>query len=65
MGKVEKFVKKQETEKHKNTEEFIATLFWYIESMNKVLVDFVEASNNISEAFNAKMAEIKTEAGGK
>lgn len=59
MGKVEKFVKARETEKHKTTEEFIETLFWYIESMNKIMVEFVEASNNINEAYTAKVNELK------
>lgn len=59
MGKVEKFVKKKEQEKHKTTEEFIDTLFWYIESMNKVLVEFVNAANDINEAYTAKVNEIK------
>lgn len=59
MGKVEKFVKKKEQEKHTTTSEFIDTLFWYIESMNKTLVDFVNASNDINEAFNARINEIK------
>lgn len=59
MGKVEKFVKKKEQEKHKTTEEFIDTLFWYIESMNKVLVEFVNAANDINEAYMAKVNELK------
>lgn len=59
MGKVEKFVKKKEQEKHKTTEEFIDTLFWYIESMNKVLVEFVNAANDINEAYMTKVNELK------
>lgn len=62
MGKVEKFVKKQETEKHKTTSEFIDTLLWYCEAMNKTMADFIRATNDINEAFNSRVAEIKAEA---
>lgn len=59
MGKVEKFVKKKEQEKHTTTSEFIDALIWYVDSMNKTLVEFVNASNDINEAFNARINEIK------
>ena len=59
MGKVEKFVKKKEQEKHTTTSEFIDTLFWYIESMNKTIVEFVNAANDINEAYMAKFNELK------
>lgn len=65
MGKVEKFVKKKEQEKHTTTSEFIDALIWYVDSMNKTLVDFVNASNDINEAFNARVNEIKAEAAKK
>lgn len=59
MGKVEKFVKKKEQEKHTTTSEFIDALIWYVDSMNKTLVEFVNASNDINEAFNVRINEIK------
>lgn len=65
MGNVEKFVKARETEKHKTTEEFIDTLLWYCKSMNKIMNDFVSSTRDINEAFNSRMAEIKTEAAKK
>lgn len=59
MGKVEKFVKKREAETHKTTDEFIDTLRWYIAACAKLDKQFVEEKNNLTEAFNAKLREIR------
>ena len=61
MGKVEEFVKKREQEKHIHTEEYIDLLRWYAESMNKLLKQHAEDVNNLNEAFNARIKELKEE----
>lgn len=59
MGKVLKSVQKHEKEKHTTTEEFIETMKWYIRQMTKLDHECVEAKNNLTEAFNAKLADLK------
>lgn len=59
MGKVEKFVKTRQKEKHKTTEEFIGLCKWYMEACNKLDVQWANDKNNLNEAFKARMAELK------
>lgn len=59
MGKVEKFVKTREKEQHKTTEEFIETLKWYIKACQDADQEWARAKNDLAEAFNSKMAELK------
>ena len=61
MGKIEEFVKAKEKEKHLTTEEYIDLLRWYAESMNKLLKQHTEDVNNLNEAFNARIKELKEE----
>lgn len=61
MGKVEKFVRTKEKEKHATTEEFIDTLLWYVKSMNDAIVELTNTANGINTVFNEKMKEIKEE----
>lgn len=67
MGKVEKFVKKHE--KHLDTKEVIAVMQWYIQEMNKLQRDFADVyhdyitdGNNLTEALNTRLEELKSEA---
>ena len=62
MGKVEKFVKKHEKEKHTTTEEFIETLKWYIQEMAKLDAEHTRAKNDLVEALNTKVQELKERA---
>lgn len=69
MGKVEKFVKKHE--KHLDTKEVIAVMQWYIQEMNKLQRDFADTyhdyivdGNNLTEALNTRLEELKMEAQG-
>ena len=41
------------------TDEFIEYLLWYIKATQKTTADFVRAQNDINEAFNAKIKEIR------
>lgn len=59
MGKVLKQVKENERKKRMQTEEFIEYLLWYIKATQKTTADFVRAQNDINEAFNAKIKELK------
>ena len=59
MGKVLKSVQKREQEKHTTTDELIETMRWYIRQMVKLDHECIEAKNNLTEAFNAKLAELK------
>ena len=59
MGRIEKFVKKHEAENHKTTEEFIDLLRWYVAACAKIDKEFVNEKNNLTEAFNAKLHEIR------
>lgn len=59
MGKVLKQVKENERKKRMQTEEFIEYLIWYIKATQKTMADFVRAQNDINEAFNAKIKELK------
>ena len=59
MGKVEKFVKKKEKEKHVTTEEFLETLKWYIQASAKLDAEHTRAKNDLTEAFNKRLAELK------
>ena len=59
MGKVEKFVKKREQEKHITTEEFMGLTRWYIEECNKLDVQWASDKNNLNEAFKSRLAELK------
>ena len=62
MGKVEKFVKKREKEKHTTTEEFIETLKWYIQEMAKLDAEHTSAKNDLTEAFNETIQQITLKA---
>lgn len=69
MGRVEKFVKKHEKEKHIDTKEVIAVMQWYIQEMNKLQRDFADTyadyirdGNNLTEALNARLDELMEEA---
>lgn len=59
MGKVEKFVKKHEAEKHLDTAELIGIMQWYIQEMAKLNRQANEDRRNLTEAYNAKLAEMK------
>lgn len=59
MGKVLKQVKENERKKRMQTDEFIEYLLWYIKATQKTTADFVRAQNDINEAFNAKIKEIR------
>lgn len=59
MGKVEKFVKTKEKEKHATTEEFIDTLKWYIKACQDADQEWARAKNDLAEAFNSRIAELK------
>lgn len=58
MGKVEKFVKTKEKEKHATTEEFIDTLQWYIKSTEELRRDWIRSQAVLNEAFNQRIHEI-------
>lgn len=58
MGKVEKFVKTKEKEKHATTEEFIDTLKWYIKSTEELRSDWIRSQAALNEAFNQRIHEI-------
>ena len=60
MGKVEKFVKKKEKEKHLGTEDLIGIMNWYIQEMAKLDKQFAEEKNNLTEAYNARLQELKS-----
>ena len=62
MGKVDKFVKKREQEKHTTTEEFIETLKWYIHEMAKLEAEHIRAKNDLTEAFNETIQQLKLKA---
>lgn len=59
MGKVEKFVKTKEKEKHTTTEEFIDTLKWYIKACGDADREWARAKNDLTEAFNSRIRELK------
>lgn len=59
MGKVEKFVKTREKEKHTTTEEFIDTLKWYIKACQDADQEWARTKNDLADAFNMKIAELK------
>ena len=59
MGKVEKFVKTKEKEKHATTEEFIGLLRWYIEASEKLRQDWIRSMADLNEAFNTRIHELK------
>lgn len=61
MGKVEKFVKKHENEKHLDTEALISIMQWYIQQMAKLNRQATEDRNNLTEAYNARLAELKSQ----
>ncbi len=61
MGKVEKFVKKHEKEKHLDTEALIGIMQWYIQEMAKLNRQATEDRNNLTEAYNARLAELKSQ----
>ncbi len=61
MGKVEKFVKKHEQEKHLDTEALIGIMQWYIQEMAKLNRRATEDRNNLTEAYNARLAELKSQ----
>lgn len=61
MGKVEKFVKKHEQEKHLDTEALISIMQWYIQEMAKLNRQATEDRNNLTEAYNARLAELKSQ----
>lgn len=58
MGKVEKFVKTKEKEKHATTEEFIDTLKWYIKSTEELRSEWIKSQAALNEAFNQRLHEI-------
>lgn len=61
MGKVEKFVKKHEKEKHLDTEALISIMQWYIQEMAKLNKQANEDRRNLTEAYNARLAELKAQ----
>lgn len=65
MGKVEKFVKKHEKEKQKEahigTLELIGVMRWYIQEMAKLNKQANEDRRNLTEAYNARLAELKSQ----
>lgn len=60
MGKIEKAVKKHEAEKHLDTAELIGLMQWYIEEMAKLNRQANEDRRNLTEAYNAKLLEMKS-----
>ena len=59
MGKVLKSVKRHEAEKHVTTEEFIGILRWYIQEGAKLDAAHTRAKNDLTEAYNSRIAELK------
>ena len=59
MGKVEKFVKKKEAEKHINTAEFIEALLWYIQASEQLDQEWAKSKSDLNEAFNERIKEIR------
>lgn len=64
MGKVEKFVKTKEKEKHTTTEEFIDTLKWYIKSTEELRSEWIKSQAALNEAFNQRLHEINEKMAG-
>lgn len=58
MGKVEKFVKTKEKEKHATTAELIETLRWYIKSTEELRSEWIKSQAALNEAFNQRLHEI-------
>lgn len=61
MGRVEKFVKKHEKEKHLDTEALISIMQWYIQEMAKLNREATEARNRLTDAYNARLEELKAQ----
>lgn len=59
MGKVEKFVRAKEKEKHTTTEEYIDTLCWYVKACQDLDQEWVRSKNDLQEAFKSRIAELK------
>lgn len=59
MGKVEKFVKKKEAEKHISTAEFIEALLWYIQASEQLDQEWAKSKSDLNEAFNERIKEIR------
>ena len=59
MGKVEKFVKTREKEKHTTTEEYIETLCWYVKACQDLDQEWVRSKNDLQEAFKSRIEELK------
>ena len=62
MGKVENQVKRRQQELQQITDDFIEMLKWYIKECRKLDVEVAEAKNNLTEAFNSRIAELKQRA---
>ena len=65
MGKVEKFVRTKEKEKHTTTEEFIDTLKWYIKACQDADQEWVRSKNDLQEAFKSRIEELKAKEASK
>lgn len=61
MGKVEKFVRTKEKEKHATTEEFIETLCWYVKACQDLDQEWVRSKSDLQEAFKSRIAELKAQ----
>lgn len=59
MGKVEKFVKEHEAERHLGTDELIGIMNWYIQEMARIDRECNSAKWNIQEAYNARLNELR------
>ena len=59
MGKVEKFVKEREAEKHLGTDELISIMNWYIQEMTRIDKECNNAKWNLAEAYNARLNELR------
>jgi len=62
MGKVQKFVDKKQKEKHTTTTELLKTINWYIQEMAKLDNECARAKRDLTDAYNARLAELKEKA---
>jgi hypothetical protein len=65
MGKVEKFVKTREKEKHMTTDEYIETLCWYVKACQDLDQEWVRSKNDLQEAFKSRIEELKAKEASK
>jgi hypothetical protein len=57
MGAIMKQIEAREREKHLQTDEFIAILYWYIKACEDLRKEYTKSMNDLNEAFNTVMQE--------